>query len=459
MNSKLVATVAVIAIVVIIAAVAVVVLNDDDDDSGGTYESFNVSTTRNLVFGNANNDNYLNQDDVDFLQKLVDKEITWDKNKYPLADTNCDGALTQDDVTLLKKFLDGEEATMYYLNWYKDVASINYPAVGPITTSGTNGYDICIIAGAYDDLKGTRDSTNAISKYDSRLYPGLSSKMISIRDDAANMDAEKIYATGSKLVFADAYEISSKMRTDLKALDPEVNILELPVKRVMGEIDYTHTAITLGVMMNHQEDTKEYINFVETIEKDINDSIVQSGATNKTALLCYDPDGPNDINIDTLSPGVSQYTDIMNLLRLPVTIPVERVDDGTGGAIYGLEMDFVMNINPEVIVKDTWGLFGKNLSKDEYQNIIDTKVNYFKETSAYKNDKIIVVPYEVLGGAPGICATYLIGSYIWGDDVFDSDKAWEYLNTYFQNFTYLGKDVDLRTQIGMAPEVYGASSY
>ncbi len=453
--------VAIVAVVIIVIAVvaAIMLIPSGNDNEKTEYSAFNVTSTRNLVFGNANNDNYLDDKDLEFIKDIVSGKTVWDKTSYPLADTNADGAITQDDVDLLQKFLNGEKATMYYLNWYKDVASVNYPVVGPITTSGTNGYDICIIDGIFDQIVGTRDSTTSISKYNASLYPGLSDRVTSVRDDAANFDAEKIYKSGTKLLFADFYEISSNLKTSLKALDPSINILELPVKRVVNEIDYSHTAITLGVMFNKQEETKDYIEFIETIEKDITNSIVSSGATKKTALLCYDPTSPNSVNLDTLSPGASQYTDITNLLRLPLTIPVERADDGTGGAIYDLEMDVVLNIDPEIIVMDTWGLFGRNLSDTEYHEIIDTKVKYFKETSAYKNDKIIVVPYEVLGGTAGICSTYLIGSYIWGNDVFNEEKAWEYLNTYFRNFTYMGKDIDMKNYLGFAPEVYGISSY
>jgi ABC-type Fe3+-hydroxamate transport system substrate-binding protein len=461
LNSKAaIAIVAVIAVAIVAIAAALILTSNNGGDnkpSGSDYSDFNVQTTRNLVFGNANNDNYLDHKDVDFIQSIVDKKTVWDNVKFPLADTDANGIVTSADVTLLKKFLNGEKATMHYVNWYKDKASINYPVKGPVSVDYTTAYDMFVILGAFDQVVGTRDADNLIANYNETLYPKARSQIHSIRDDAGNMDPEKMFALGTKLVVGDPYDATDEVARAMKAMDPEVNVLQLPVNRVMNGIDYTHTIITLGVMMNRQANTSKYIDFVESIESQIKSSITDSGASTKTMLLCYNPSSPNAISLDCLSTFVMQYTDVTNALRLPFEMPVERVARERGGMYTNLEMAKIMEINPEVIIIDTYNLAGADISASEYESIVKEKVEYFKETNAYKNNKIVTIAFEVIGGTAGISCLPLIGSFVWGEKVFNKDQAWDYINNYYRNFTNMGKDIDMTKVRGYAPELWGAT--
>ena len=99
--------IAIIALVVVIAVAACVALmlsgdggNDSSDDNTIDYLTpdsgkAKVSSvdTKLLVFGNANNDVYLDEKDVQFIQDIVDGKTKWDKVKNPFADTNADGKI------------------------------------------------------------------------------------------------------------------------------------------------------------------------------------------------------------------------------------------------------------------------------------------------------------------------------------------------------------------------------
>lgn len=451
------AVIAVVVVIIVVAAAAVLVSSSDDDSTDSTYSGFNVASTKNLVFGNANNDNYLDQSDADFIQEILDGKRVWDNVNYPFADTDADGVVTADDLTLLNKFLNGEDATMYYMNWYKDISSINYPLSGPISCDYATVYDMCVILGVLDWVVGTGDSATAIPDYNETMYPGLKERVVSVRSDAGRLDAERMFAVGTKIVLGDPYDATDSVVQSIQSMDPEVNVVKLPINRSMNDIDYCHTIITLGVMMNRQSSTADYVRFVEDVESEINRSIVESGAATKTLILAFNPSNPNNLSIEALSSHLMQYTDVINVLKLPFTMPVDRIDRANGGWLTGLDIEWFMDVDPDVIYIDTYGLVTKGLSKAEYQEIIDTKVGYFKETNAYKNNMVFTCAYEVLGGAPGIACLPLIGSYIWGNDIFNEDKAWDYLNYYYRNFTNMGSDVDMAQMWGYAPEHYGAT--
>ena len=79
----------------------------------------------------------------------------------------------------------------------------------------------------------------------------------------------------------------------------------------------------------------------------------------------------------------------------------------------------------------------------------------FRSPNAYINNNVIVIPFEVIGGAAGISTLVLMGNQIWGDAYFDETEGWNLINEYYQKFTNMGADVDMQTKFGYAPEQYG----
>lgn len=83
MDTKIIAIFAAAIVIAASGTAAFVLLGDKDDD----LKQKDV-TGRLVIYGNANNDDYLDNDDVSFLQNLIDG-ATWNKEKYPFADTNA----------------------------------------------------------------------------------------------------------------------------------------------------------------------------------------------------------------------------------------------------------------------------------------------------------------------------------------------------------------------------------
>jgi hypothetical protein len=152
-----------------------------------------------------------------------------------------------------------------------------------------------------------------------------------------------------------------------------------------------------------------------------------------------------------------QYTDVMNPLKLPFEMAVDRVARERGGMYIGLEMAKIMEIDPDVIIIDTYNLAGASITEEEYHKIVKEKVEYFKETRAYKQNHVITIAFEVLGGTAGMACLPMIGTFVWGDEIFNEKESWDYINDYYRNFTNRGKDVDMAKVIGYAPEVWGAT--
>ena len=85
---------AVVAVVIVVAAACVVVFATGSNDDDGPVLT---GSGRLLVYGNADNNDYLDENDVKTIQNILE-EGSWDKEKYPFADANHDGVVTSEDV-------------------------------------------------------------------------------------------------------------------------------------------------------------------------------------------------------------------------------------------------------------------------------------------------------------------------------------------------------------------------
>ena len=147
MDKKLFAVIAAIIIVAAAGVVAFVTLADDDGDVKAL-----TGSGRLLVYGNADNDDYLDNADVEKIQSIIDSG-KWDRTEYPFADADHDGDVDADDITYLKKLLEGKETTkMWYVGSGKIDYYVNYPNTGKIAVTVDYGLMMGQVLGVYDRI-------------------------------------------------------------------------------------------------------------------------------------------------------------------------------------------------------------------------------------------------------------------------------------------------------------------
>ncbi len=108
MNRTSIIIVCAIAIAIVAIAAAAVLLTQEKSDE---YRSSD-STGRLMIMGNANNDDYLDQSDVDTLEKLRGTS-DWARD-HPLADADNDGSITDADIDMVKRMVKREAMDIYY---------------------------------------------------------------------------------------------------------------------------------------------------------------------------------------------------------------------------------------------------------------------------------------------------------------------------------------------------------
>ena len=134
MNSKAIAAIVIVAVVVV-AAVVIAIGNGGNDDNSPTIDAAGDQGT---VFGNANGDCRIDEEDVQLIEQLISNNNPDDINDYPLADVNHDGAIDEADVTLVRNIINGTATTVDVSDFTGNVVTVNYPMDNLLVVGGTN---------------------------------------------------------------------------------------------------------------------------------------------------------------------------------------------------------------------------------------------------------------------------------------------------------------------------------
>ncbi len=440
MDKKMQAIIGIVVIVVVIAAAFVILNNGNKSNDNGGDDPIDDGATqwpsRVLVYGNANNDDYLNMNDVYFIKDLISKG-NWDSEAYPYADANCDGKLNEDDVTYLQDLLAGKSMKMYYTNVYGDTSYFNYPLGDrQICVTRNYGFMMCELLGIYDHITG--GTTTAIGLSESR-YPGCSSltnlgawnssDLSSLTENFLASDCSVIIGHLSK----DLYE---KVHASGKIAD---HILLYANTQVYDNIDIVTSMMTLGVLFDRGQEARAYAAYWDNMNSMIQDRV--KDLQKYTDIICYEPNA-TETGIDTLgeTPG-AYYGDVWNIMHLPL----EDIADHDKDGYYKTEIENVLKKNPDVIfICMTSGR--TDYTPEQAQALFEEYAAHFKESDAYKNKMIFGFNYETMGTYIGVSALGLLASYVWPGS-FDEGDGWNMLQEAYDTFTVL--DIDVRQAGGL----------
>ena len=166
-----------------------------------------------LVYGNANEDDKMDADDVAIIQEIIAGTKSF--ADYPLADANYDSKITEDDVAVVEKFIAGETTTAYVMNQLtdedlsqlvEDGVSKNGYIVSRVTYPLTN---TVIVNSDMTSLYSQLGTDMGVAGYVSKGYPNSESQAI--------LDSTKL-GTGARQIGDAEYkafiDLSAKLAQD-----------------------------------------------------------------------------------------------------------------------------------------------------------------------------------------------------------------------------------------------------
>jgi hypothetical protein len=249
----LIAAIAVAAVAV--AAVAVVVTGDDDsnDSSASSIDS------KLLVYGNANNDYTINEDDLTVVQDIIDGNASL--SDYPLADANCDGTVDSSDVDLLNQLISRTSGITVYVSCLdrsgNDTAvAVSYP-LRNVVTYATNIQMPALYANGADYIIGYFASSygDAAEKDLVANATDLGGSQRKISDTAwsnfTSLDASTDGGVGALLVdYSGISEITDARMSDLN--DAGIPMISYSSADALTEFS---TVLTLGFLFGGDSET------------------------------------------------------------------------------------------------------------------------------------------------------------------------------------------------------------
>lgn len=434
MEQKQIIAIAAVAIIIIAAAVAAVKLTGNNDKGGSG--SLDVDATV-LIYGNANNDGRIDSKDVDFIQAIVNKETTWNKEANPFADADCDGYITANDVDLVKKIINNEKTTVYYQNYFGEKQAISYPLVNNrIAVTYWQQAEAVSILGHWNEVVVA--SRAAVDVYPD-LYPsdGIVPVGTTGSSTKAVEDLEVFKENKVDLIIATA---SASVKSALDKLsDPSIQVIYL----WHSGPDVVSTILTLGVLMNSEDKAEAYAQFysdtVSSVQK------VVSGVTDKPGIVAnivYSNTEERMAKNGGVTVMLSDREGAYYLLSMLGNV-MSDPDAGEWGYAYkdkewfmanNSKIDFIINCEASIG-------FNTGSTRDTYNERFETNAKIFDFMDAYNEGKVIGSVYAFLGGFSGCAMLPLLASMIYPDQ-FSMNDALGTLQHWFDTFTDAKVDVN-----------------
>ncbi|MBO4569151.1 MAG: ABC transporter substrate-binding protein [Candidatus Methanomethylophilaceae archaeon] len=423
-KSYILIAVAAVALVAVICATALFVANDN-----GPKE---VEPTGNVkVFGNANNDDYIDDKDVRLLENLVSSG-DWDKAKYPYADADNDGRITVSDVNLVRSIVQGKSCKVSYVDIYGRTVQVDYPVShSRIGVSYWQQAELATLLGCWSDVVLASESTTSSNshRYDT--------SNIQKSFKGSNITTELILECDCDLV------IASQGKSDVvdAAAAAGTGVVPFYVD-VSKSSTYVSTVLTLGALINENEKAKAYADYVNGLLEKLSKGMqkVDSKAKSVITLMYANQSTRSDIIIECEGTGAA---DMIGLISDVFDSPSKS----TSNYRLNVEKDwFIENCGKEfdfVIIQqegtDTKKVNDTYYTPEMYNERFEEAVTYYDRTAAYASGQLLGTTYSY--NSFGGFANLMYLAYLLYPDVFSEEDGWKALQEYFDNFTTAKIDV------------------
>ncbi|MDO5861337.1 MAG: hypothetical protein Q4Q58_00800 [Thermoplasmata archaeon] len=429
MNTKILAVVAVA--IVVIAGIAVAVSMHQSSSRDPVVE-----TGRLLVYGNANNDDYLDDRDLEMVQSIVNGETTWDSEEYPFADANCDGEITSDDVTLIRNIIDGNTCTLYYLEYYESNSSAVVSITYPMKTDSIGIYQyqtgfLVSMLGLWDNVdyadNTTLGYTTAFDTEGINSYGNYSGSMMRTTSGLETFNSSNV-----DVLILNGYWDDTVVKDGLAAMGSDTQVIK-PYCQGTYAIS---SMLTFGFILGCYDSASEYIAFYDKVMDYLNECL--SGLSEEDYVTYYVVNNPTDSGAIKIRSSGSNgtYPDLAWVEMIPGVNLMPNGDNDTYQATRTAEW-FLQeeNASDYIIISMS--------SLSAYDNNVETALNTFKEmfsqTQAYSDGNIIGLAYGYFNGLYSPSMLVLLASYLY-PDLVDQDYGWELFYEFFEKYHQPGSE-------------------
>lgn len=302
MNSKVIAIAVVAVLVVAGVGVGIYVANNNKDSGTKAVKGTSVE-----VYGNANNDYYINDSDKDKINEIIKKnsdsdtsnDIDWKKD-FPFADADANGTVDDADVVQVNKILNAtaeDKVVVKVRCYYKEdpyINNVRYPITAAFANSNQTSVVLYKTLGIDEEIKGmsyyyyTVSGNKKNADVDKTAYDNYIFKDyfdIMVKDRQCGLSTADFTNDPSKALTnlgCTAY-IMSASNGKMDAIEYAKNTLKYDIVEVRdgsgNANDYNSAVLTVGFLFGQKylDKAVEYVNWMNEFADDLTNRLSKIG--------------------------------------------------------------------------------------------------------------------------------------------------------------------------------------
>ena len=359
------------------------------------------------VFGNANEDETINMQDVTYTELIILEY----RDRTELADGKHDGKINMQDVTQIELVILGKEKEMTLIDDTGEAVTVKKP-VESFIYHGHNSYvyETLRAIDAADGIIGIshRFTDSNGYRYSEAYYPelcGLTNVGI-----LKTPDYEVVNTLRPDVVISDEERYYDRTKT------PGIPVVAMDVRLA----NFREATMKFGYIFNNVEAAEEYIDWCSDLEDEISERI--EGLTDDDKQLAY---------IGSYKPGTTSF-------QVPArdNYRAEMVyraggdyigDEIAGTGMINVDAEWVITRNPDVIIFSA-GVQYASYDVDDPSEVIALIDDFTSRPdvagiNAVMNDNVYVVSHAFIlcGGASGLIGTTYYAKWMYPDLFADMD--------------------------------------
>ncbi len=340
------------------------------------------------VFGNANMDDTIDEDDIAYVEGIIDGT----NERTELADADYDGEVDADDITRIEQIIGGEEKELTIIDTVGCIVTIDKP-LEKVVVLNWNTLE------AMRSLKLEKEKIICVSKSTigkEKFFPEF--KDSPSAGSGWSPDIEKIIELDPDAVFLYATHFKASCDEVQKRLeDASITVVRLDCFKPEN---YLEEVNKLGYIFDKEEEAEDFSEFYEGYSNDIKESVEEIPEDKKTRVYFEGFGEPYKIGGEGTT--LHQIVEVAGGKNI--------FDDISGYKV--IDREEVMVRNPEIIVKQGYarGKYGYNVDDVTWIKDIRDEIAERPElanVSAVKDERVYVMIKELTGGKHFIAIAHM----------------------------------------------------
>ena len=420
-GNKMIMAIAAIVLVAALAMAAFVVLSGDDDKTVATAGE----DTYCWVYGNANMDNRVDEDDIEYLKLIISGE----KKETKYADANQDEVIDEKDIQVVRDIIDGKGGKRYYTMDNGEVGWIT----GQIKSLGAQYYANMYALGAMGatGIVTCADDETAKLANNGEFGKQVQSQKLKNYGYTGTYEPETLLS-----MKCDAILCGTKYFKNWESQYWDDDTYIAFIRLACWKTDPAGAILTVANLLENKafvDQAVEYVEYTENINKQVEDAVSKLGEK-KSILLIYPY---KDGRMEFQGPGTGCYE--ASLMAGLNNLASSICDGSDDGGFHIVDLETALKYNPDglIILKGSSWSSTQQTVDDAWDTYI---APYLKTLDAVKDGNVWFTSWRFTQGAFQPIGALMMASAIYGSDFGDVDPL-QAFQEYVDKFTSINLGV------------------